>query len=602
MIWYKISKVNKRKMNFYKKKEYRRILNPIIDNPIFFIFQFIIINTPVWAYWITQFCPYLRLYAILAAPITFFVAYTLTVLINRIPKLKVPIYIITYALSIFEVYIVLNFGERFSHSMFQLIAETTLDEASGFLKAYIFTSKVLIYAIFIVVFVVFNAFAEKSCRKSIIAKCVQFIVNKFAIMISVILLLSGTASVYRDIRFMRCLLTCPYIEVPSKLERFAYSTNYTTFGKIVYAVYMHYSTKEDLELLVKTMSGISDVSSNDVSENIILILGESFNKHHSSLYGYALPTNSALEEESNNLYVMTDVVSPHNATSKCLRKLFSFSSQDNDLYWANTPLFPALYKAAGYHVTFLSNQECLGGGNGIFNSINNCLVNESIIPYLYDYINSSVYNYDMDLVAEYEKITVLKGHPNFVIFHLIGQHVDYNDKYPKSEIAFTLSDYEGLVNLNKEQKETIMHYDNATHYNDKVVASIIDKFRNEDAIIIYLSDHSDEVYDYRNHFGRSHEPMIERGRAMHQYEVPFIIWVSDKYKEIHPDMIDKIERSVNRPFMTDDLPHLMLEIAGITCEWFEPSRSLINYKYDISRKRLLEDSKQDYDEIIKCLD
>ena len=89
---------------------------------------------------------------------------------------------------------------------------------------------------------------------------------------------------------------------------------------------------------------------------------------------------------------------------------------------------------------------------------------------------------------------------------------------------------------------------------------------------------------------------------MHQYEVPFIIWVSDKYKEIHPDMIDKIERSVNRPFMTDDLPHLMLEIAGITCEWFEPSRSLINYKYDISRKRLLEDSKQDYDEIVKCLD
>ena len=115
-----------------------------------------------------------------------------------------------------------------------------------------------------------------------------------------------------------------------------------------------------------------------------------------------------------------------------------------------------------------------------------------------------------------------------------------------------------------------------------------------------LSDHGDEVYDYRDHFGRSHEPVIKKERAMHQYEVPFIIWTSDKYKASHSDIIDKIKKSVNRPFMTDDLPHLMLDIAGINSVWFDPSRSLINDQYNIDRKRLMEDSKQDYDEIIKC--
>lgn len=78
-----------------------------------------------------------------------------------------------------------------------------------------------------------------------------------------------------------------------------------------------------------------------------------------------------------------------------------------------------------------------------------------------------------------------------------------------------------------------------------------------------------------------------------------MIWVSDKYKETHPDIIKRIENSVDRPFMTDDLPHLMLDLAGIECEWFEPSRSLINDQYNVNRKRLLEDSKQDYDEIMK---
>ena len=94
----------------------RSILNPIINYPIFFIFQFIIINAPVWAYWITQYNTFLRLYAILAVPITFFAAYILTIIVNKIHKLKLPIYIITYVLSVFEVYIILNFGVRFSHA------------------------------------------------------------------------------------------------------------------------------------------------------------------------------------------------------------------------------------------------------------------------------------------------------------------------------------------------------------------------------------------------------------------------------------------------------------------------------------------------------
>ena len=88
----------------------------------------------------------------------------------------------------------------------------------------------------------------------------------------------------------------------------------------------------------------------------------------------------------------------------------------------------------------------------------------------------------MDLVMEYEKIASSIGNPNLVIFHLIGQHVAYNDKYPKSETSFTLRDYQERVDLTEAQKETIMHYDNATHYNDKVVASIIDMFRNKDVI------------------------------------------------------------------------------------------------------------------------
>lgn len=134
---------------------------------------------------------------------------------------------------------------------------------------------------------------------------------------------------------------------------------------------------------------------------------------------------------------------------------------------------------------------------------------------------------------------------------------------------------------------------------DTVVAAIFDQFRERDAIVIYLSDHGEEVFDYRDRMGRSHDPVVTHERAKYQFEVPFMIWMSDRYKENHPDMVSRIERSVNRPYMTDDLPHLMLDLAGIECEWFDPARSVINDQFDASRKRLLLDSRQDYDAIMR---
>lgn len=581
--------------------EIRRILNPIIQNAIFFIFQIIIINAPIWIYWITQYSPYIRLYTILSLPITFFIAYILAVLVSLIPKCKVLMYIGTYILSILEIYLILNFGTRFSHSIFQLIAETTLNEVNDFLTTYFITPKVFLYIIIVTFFVGINVYSEKSQYiRNIATRCVHFFINRFSMVLLTIILLCGTISIYRDIRLIYCFFAYPYNEVPTKLNSYQYQTIFTTFGKIVFAAYMHNSTSKDTEKLAKTLMEISNVSSSFTSKNIILVLGESFNKYHSSLYGYTKPTNLSLEKERNNLYIMTDVVSPHNATSKCLRKLFSFSNQDNNLYWAETPLFPALYKASGYNVIFISNQESKEFSDNIWDSMNNCLVNDLTIPYLYDYINSSIYKFDMDLVREYKNIRTMaeENQPKLVIFHLIGQHSDYKERYPETDIVFTQKDYLTRKDLNDAQKNDVAHYDNATNYNDKVIGSIIDVFRNEDAIVIYFSDHSDEVYDYRDYMGRSHEPIISKGRAMHQYEVPFMIWVSDKYKKTHPDIIKKIENSVNRPYMTDDLPHLMLELAGIKSEWFEPSRSLINDQYNINRKRLLEDSKQDYDEIM----
>ena len=44
------------------------------------------------------------------------------------------------------------------------------------------------------------------------------------------------------------------------------------------------------------------------------------------------------------------------------------------------------------------------------------------------------------------------------------------------------------------KNKTIADYDNATLYNDIVLSKIVDLFRQQEAIVIYLSDHGEDCY------------------------------------------------------------------------------------------------------------
>jgi len=96
---------------------------------------------------------------------------------------------------------------------------------------------------------------------------------------------------------------------------------------------------------------------------------------------------------------------------------------------------------------------------------------------------------------------------------------------------------------------------------------------------------------------RTMEPVISRNMACFQFEIPFMIWTSDTFKEKHPKITDMIKNAVNRPYMIDDVPHLLMDLSGIQCKWFDPTRSVINDKFNVNRKRFLRNG-EDYDKIM----
>nr|WP_258058307.1 sulfatase-like hydrolase/transferase [Campylobacter hyointestinalis] len=144
------------------------------------------------------------------------------------------------------------------------------------------------------------------------------------------------------------------------------------------------------------------------------------------------------------------------------------------------------------------------------------------------------------------------------------------------------------MNLDKKQSKIVANYVNAILYNDKIVSDIMDEFKDDEAIVFYLSDHGEEVYDFRDFAGHS-DTMASR----YMVEISFMIYVSSQLKQNRPDIIKKIQNAQNLPFMSDDFIHAFMDITGIKSKDFNNTRSLFDNAFNASRKRFY--SGKDYD-------
>ncbi len=319
---------------------------------------------------------------------------------------------------------------------------------------------------------------------------------------------------------------------------------------------------------------------------IVLIIGESYNRHHSSLYGYEKQTAPRQERlfAEGSLYKFNDVVASYNLTFKAFQNMLSLYNYDKHGSWYEYPLITSLFRKAGYQLGFFSNQFCLDKSSSFSEVIDDIFINnERLSPLMFDKRNSRTRQFDLELLDEYRAVcdTAFEG-PQLAIFHLIGMHADFAQRYTADYAIFDGDDY-CRDELAESEKEALAQYDNAICYNDFVVDSIMRFFDDKEAIVIHCPDHGELVYDNSTLFGR--KLYFDKEVVVPQFDIPFTIYCSPLYRQKHKDVCDMIERSTDRPFMTDDLPHLLLYLAGIDCDGYEEERNLIGDRYNSGRVR-----------------
>ena len=388
-------------------------------------------------------------------------------------------------------------------------------------------------------------------------------------------------------------MTLPTVgAVENEVTRYHRAEQYQPIYRLAFSIRANQLAARQVDQLIEAAEGVTVDSCAYTSPTIVLIIGESYNKHHAQLYGYYMPTTprQVAREKTGQLVKFTDVVTPWNLTSFVFKHMLSTHVIGQEGSWSDYPLFPEVFKRAGYDVTFLTNQFLTKAGEAVFDFSGEFFLNDPrLSAAMFDHRNEKTHIWDDGLLKEWDSLTP-NSSPSLVIFHLLGQHMNYYSRYPKKQTHFTADDYqEYRPKMPAHRKKQLVWYDNATLYNDSIVDQIIRRFEQQDAIVIYMPDHGEEVFEPgRLVICRNHTDDIDYPLAHYEYEVPFWVWCSKKYIAARPELFRQIRAAKDRPMMTDALPHMLMYLAGIHSKDYHPEYNILSEKYEEQRPRLLK--------------
>lgn len=525
--------------------------------------------------------------------------FLMIILGNYFSKAKYVLYFI--ALSYFAVvfFLINVFSMELSPLVFNMIMETNKDEASGFFSTFFITKGAVKTYVYILGVIAIIYITEKKKDMFCMMRYNNRITSICMVLIA-IFLFNGLRAIKAHVALFRC---DTLQEINSWERTYGPIALYDALDVVFFSTYYEIVLRNQMRVSIYNTKNVEGVAGTNENVNVVFVLGESFIKWHSSLYGYYRNTNPFLtkEKDKGNLFLFSDVITPFNNTMETERNIFSCNSMLDDEQWPDAPIFQAVFKKAGFNVymwDILRNPDSRDLGDI---STNTLLYSRDILG-IYDGLNSKSFSYDGQLIDDFKKMNIEKNNKsNLVIFHLTGQHVPFSDRYPhiKEFSKFTNSDPSAKLSLTAEMKKAINDYDNATLYNDWILKQIIEEFEDYNTVLIYFSDHGEEVYDYRNSMGRTISPPegLTDEWLKYEFEIPFMIWCSDTYIHNQKDVIERIKVSQDKPFMTDVVYQLLFHVAGIKTLLYNSRRDVINDNYQV-RDRILG-NRMNYDRIRK---
>ena len=222
-------------------------------------------------------------------------------------------------------------------------------------------------------------------------------------------------------------------------------------------------------------------------------------------------------------------------------------------------------KKSGYKTYWFSNQGRYGEYDSAITLVAKTADFSDWTDDAYDFSDKD----DEILLKFFEKVNPAEN--NFIVFHLMGSHIYYNNRYPRSFKKWVTADGTGMMTSAAAYSNTIL-------YTDFVLSKFFDYAKENLNLqaMIYFSDHGEDLQI-------SHNPDVF---SYEMVRIPFFIYLSPDYEKNFPEQT-KILRSRKKEFFTNDMMYdTLCGILNAKSENYDSTQDFSSEDYKFNRENL----------------
>ena len=234
--------------------------------------------------------------------------------------------------------------------------------------------------------------------------------------------------------------------------------------------------------------------------HIVVVLGESANSDHMSVFGYRRKTTPFAERSSPHAFL---ALAPANQTRYSLAMMLTAVRPGEFAPFYRLHSLVGRLAACGYRTLWISNQGRVGRQDSMAAS----LAREADRHLFLNELSYKQVGHDGEILQALENLGAFEAERQATFIHLIGSHMQYARRFP-ARFGF------------RPILDTVDAYDNSILYTDHVLAELHERFGPEGLLLVYAADHGEVVAN--RGFGHGFSPGFQE-----EYRVPLLIWTED---------------------------------------------------------------------------
>lgn len=331
-----------------------------------------------------------------------------------------------------------------------------------------------------------------------------------------------------------------------------------------------------------------EASKRQTDEVYIVIIGESANRNHFSLYGYPRDTNPRLLER----FRQKDLIRYDQAYScgVSTRGSLQYALTEATLKSGSPSESPSLMEvlnAAEIETYWIHNGSTDVGTNSI-----------GLIGEQADHTDhlSSIYGVeDGKLINEVDKVLAKESSSSKVIFlKTQGSHLEYCKRLPEGdEWTFADKDFDRWLIPDQYKLTKISAasncFDGSIKYTDYVIDEIINLVEKSGKVasVLYFSDHGEEIVEGTAHMGKPPTYGV--------FGIPMALWFSESYKQRYQAKYENVKINAEKVFVNDALFDSVLGLVNVNYKGITNQNNITdsefkNGKYIFRGKKTVYDS------------